>query len=453
VRSASDITIEDLGDLPTVAAAALALSEMSLAGTEHELFASFTRQFRDTSPVTHLLNLATEGCEPGAFRVMLRQNLRDDSVTPDRLRDELSRYHLPLEATPIQRSAVLSRLVTGPSTKLARSVDPAEDELLAEWIDGVCDLLAIPVFMDGNVNEFAVMCMPPDPTPMDEHRLSAGIGSVNLMARCYETLAVKNEIEQLHARLDAQIAEIGRVQRSLLPASWPTDPRLSVAASYQPSEAAGGDYYDYRAFPNPAGAGDDLFGLVIADVSGHGPVASVAMAILRTAMHATTKNDRPPEFKVPDVNELLYEILEPGTFITAFLVTIDPQTGACVYASCGHNPPRLRRASGAIEILNQNGSPPLGLLPELKGAGDSFTMQPGDTLVLYTDGITEAFSPERELFGEDRLDQAIASADGDPQSVIDAVLRAVAEHTGDRKQEDDQTLVVLRYNGPEALHR
>jgi hypothetical protein len=350
VRSASDITIEDLGDLPTVAAAALALSEMSLAGTEHELFASFTRQFRDTSPVTHLINLATEGCEPGAFRVMLRQNLRDDSVTPDRLRDELSRYHLPLEATPVQRSAVLSRLVIGPSTKLARSVDPAEDELLAEWIDGVCDLLAIPVFMDGNVNEFAVMCMPPDPTPMDEHRLSAGIGSVNLMARCYETLAVKNEIEQLHARLDAQVEEIGRVQRSLLPASWPTDPRLSVAASYQPSEAAGGDYYDYRAFPNPAGAGDDLFGVVIADVSGHGPVASVAMAILRTAMHATTKNDRPPEYTVPDVNELLYEILEPGTFITAFLVTIDPQTGrACTPAAATTRPgsaaPRARSRS------------------------------------------------------------------------------------------------------------
>lgn len=442
-----DITIEELDGLPAIAAAALALREMSLADTEHELFSSFTRQFKDTSPVTHLLNLAVEGCEPGSFRVMLRQDLRDDSITPARLRDELSRYHIPLEHTKIEQSTVLSRLVTGPSAKLARSVDPAEDELLAAWVSEISDLLAIPIFMNGVVNEFAIMCQPPDPTPMDEHRLSAGIGSVNLMARCYETLAVKNEIEQLHTKLDAQMNEIGRVQRSLLPSSWPSDPGFTVATSYEPSEAAGGDYYDHRSFPNPAG-GEDLFGVVIADVSGHGPVAAVTMAVFRTAMLATRLYTTEPTRTVPDVNAMVFDSVEPGTFVTAFLVTLDPSSGLAMYASCGHNPPRLRRASGAIEPIDGAGGPPFGILPDLEPVGDAFVMQPGDTLVLYTDGITEAFSPDRELFGEDRLDAAIAEGEGDPERTKRAILDAVAAHAGSRPRDDDQTLVIVRYNGP-----
>ena len=450
MRAKSDITIEELGDLPTVAAAAMALREMSLAGTEHELFASFTRQFKDTSPVTHLFNLATEGCEPGAFRVMLRQDLRDESVTPAQLREELSRYHLPLEATPMERSALLSRLVTGPSAKIARSVDPAGDELLCAWIDELCDLLAIPIFMNGEVNEFAVMCMPPDPTPLDEHRLSAGIGSVNLMARCYETLAVKNEMDRLHSKLDAQMNEIGRVQRSLLPASWPSDPRFTIAVSYQPSEAAGGDYYDHRSFPNPAGIGDDLLGLVIADVSGHGPVAAVTMAVFRTAMLATQHYTTDPRRTVPDVNAMVFGSVEPGTFVTAFLVTLNPATGEAIYSCCGHNPPRLRKASGSVEAIQGAGGPPFGILPDLEPIGEVFTMQPGDTLVLYTDGITEAFSPSGELFGETRLDEAIAGATGEPDDIKRSILRAVAAHAGARPRDDDQTLLIVRYNGPEA---
>ncbi|MEO1584890.1 MAG: PP2C family protein-serine/threonine phosphatase [Planctomycetota bacterium] len=448
MRSASDITIQDLGELPTVAAAARALSEMSLAGTEHELFASFTRQFKDTSSVTHLLNLAVEGCEPGSFRVMLRQDLRDDSITPARLRDELSRYHMPLEATKVEQSAVLSRLVQGPSAKLARSVDPAEDELLAAWVDQTSDLLAIPIFMNGVVNEFAVMCQRPDPAPMDEHRLSAGIGSVNLMARCYETLAIKNEIERLHTRLDAQVHEIGRIQRSLLPSVWPRDSRVDVATSYEPSEAAGGDYFDYRTFPGPDGH-DDLLGIVIADVSGHGPVAAVTMAVFRTAMRATVQYTTKPESTVPDVNSMIYESVEPGTFVTAFLVAFDPSTGAATCRCCGHNPPRVRRRSGAIDCIDGEGGPPLGILPDITVPQQRLTLAPGDTLVLYTDGITEAFSPEGELFGTERLDAAIASASSDPDDMKRAILDAVDRHADGRPRDDDQTLVIVRYNGPE----
>ncbi|MEM7623425.1 MAG: PP2C family protein-serine/threonine phosphatase [Planctomycetota bacterium] len=439
--------IEELEGVPGVSASLAMLREVSLAADEHELFASFSQQFR-ASCVTHLMSLLMKGCEPGSFRVMLRQHLSGEPVSPQRLREEMSRYHLPLGDTPIEQSAVLSRLVAGATPKIARSVDPADDAVLGELLDAPSDVLAIPVYADGNVNEYAIMCMPPEPTPVDGAGLAAGIGSVNLMSRCIETLVVKNEIERLHTKLDAQMNEIGRVQRSLLPASWPDDPRFTFAVSYEPSEAAGGDYYDYRTFPHPAGTGDELLGVVIADVSGHGPVASVVMSVFRTAMLATRLYTTDPTRTVPDVNTMVCESVEPGMFVTAFLLTIDPATGEAIYACCGHNPPRLRRASGDVEAIKGCGGPPFGILPDLEPVGDAFVMQPGDTLVLYTDGITEAFSPSNELFGERRLDAAIASASNDPDDIKRAILDAVEAHTGARPRDDDQTLVIVRYNGP-----
>ncbi|MEO0630362.1 MAG: PP2C family protein-serine/threonine phosphatase, partial [Planctomycetota bacterium] len=387
-----------------------------------------------------------DGCEPGRFRVMLQLKLDGSPVTAEHVRS-ISRYGMPLEQTPEQSSAVLSALTRDASPLLVRACNPAEDELLSGWLDAPSDILAVPIFAEGRVAEYAIMCMPPDAQPIDEAGLRTGVGNINFMSRCIETLAIKNEIERLHFKLDAQMHEIGRVQRSLLPSSWPSDPGFTVATSYEPSEAAGGDYYDHRSFPNPAG-GEDLLGVVIADVSGHGPVAAVTMAVFRTAMLATRLYTTEPTRTVPDVNAMVFDSVEPGTFVSAFLVTFEPATGLAMYANCGHNPPRLRRASGAIESIDGAGGPPFGILPDLEPVGDAFVMQPGDTLVLYTDGITEAFSPDRELFGEDRLDAAIAEGEGDPERTKRAILDAVAAHAGSRPRDDDQTLVIVRYNGP-----
>ncbi|MEL6796745.1 MAG: PP2C family protein-serine/threonine phosphatase [Planctomycetota bacterium] len=447
------IDIERLDRFARVRAALEMLREVSLATNEDELYAAFSKRFNELSGVTHALGLRVEGCEPGSFRVMLKQAFGDGDLTPECVR-AMTRYWLPLDETPVVRSAHLSRLVEGESPKLVRGLDPAGDSVLEGWLPGPCDVLAVPVFSNGRVHEYSAMFMPPALRELDEEMLRIGIGNINFMSTSIETLVLKNEAERLHARLDAQMNEIGRVQRSLLPATWPTDPRFTFAVSYQPSEAAGGDYYDYRTFPRRRGsesaAGDDLLGVVIGDVSGHGPVASVVMSVFRTAMLATRLYTTDPARTVPDVNTMVCESVEPGMFVTAFLVTIDPATGEAIYACCGHNPPRLRRASGAVEAIEGCGGPPFGILPDLEPVGDAFVMHPGDTLVLYTDGITEAFSPGGELFGTHRLDAAIASAGTEPSAIRRAVLDAVAAHAGSRPRADDQTLVVVRYNGPDA---
>jgi len=271
----------------------------------------------------------------------------------------------------------------------------------------------------------------------DDVRLLLTTG--NMLARSAVYLDTLEEARLANARLHATFNEIGRVQRLLLPVSLPTDPRLGFATSYMPSEAAGGDYYDVHS-PDP-----DTLDLVIADVSGHGPVASVAMAMLRTAMQSWCRGGHAPSTVVPQINELMHASLDEGMFITACFLNLDRRTGKLEYVNCGHNPPIVRRRDGGIVLLDDGGGPPLGVCNELDPPPSSFTLEPGDVLVLYTDGIPEAFSPRNELLGMRRLSEAVDRGGGDPERTRQAVLEAVDSHAAGRPRVDDQTLVVMGY--------
>lgn len=434
--------VRSLGSVPFVRDMLDIQRQVSVARDEHELMACIGGSFGGLLRVTHVLDLGTHGLGDGRFRVMMRIHLRSVPQTPDEYA-ACSAWDLPLGEVPTHSSDLLSRLVVGDEPLLAFDVQPEDDALLAGWLDGPKHALSIPIFEGGTAREYAVLFFDRDRTEY-EHDLPAVVANVNLVSRSVVLLKAHNQVSVLHRRLDHQVNELGRVQRTLLPETPPDDPRISVAVSYQPSDAAGGDYYDYRLF---AGG---VHGIVIADVSGHGPVASVAMAIMRTALHAFRMFDRPPESTVPDLNALLMQSLEPGMFVTAFFLTIEPVSGTAIYACCGHNPPRLRRASGEVVAIDAGASPPLGVLPDLAPQGAVFRLVPGDSVVLYTDGITEAFSPEGELFGCERLDQAVRAGAGDPQRTIDAILGSVAAHQRHRPRADDQTLVIIRYNGPSA---
>ncbi|MEM9166468.1 MAG: PP2C family protein-serine/threonine phosphatase [Planctomycetota bacterium] len=436
---------ETFGHLSSVGEVIEMQREISRATTENEILLPFLQRFSTLAGATHGLSLLTEGLEPGSYRPMGIFDLDPSQMSLAWL-ESSSRWKLPFEDTPAVRSSVISPMIETGAPCLVRGVAADDDAVLHDLYPGDRDLLGIPVYDAGSIREW-VFILGHAGVVIEEERLRSGIGNFNMMIQGLKHMRTSLELKEMHAKLDAQMSEIGRVQRSLLPSSGPDDPRISVVTSYQPCEAAGGDYFDHRRFPNPAG-GDDLVGLIIADVSGHGPVASVTMAVFRTAMAATARYTTEPKQTVPDVNAMLYESVEPGTFVTAFLVLIDPASGRGTFVSCGHNPPRLRRASCVIETLDGDGGPPLGILPTMEPFGEPFTMSPGDLLVLYTDGITEAFSPEDELFGTERLDAAIALGEGDPERTRRAILAAVDAHAAGRPRDDDQTLLVMRYNGP-----
>ena len=301
-------------------------------------------------------------------------------------------------------------------------------------------MVAVPIFWQGHTQAWIVLFADsPGAFHADDVRLLLSTG--NMLARSAVYLDTLEEAKLANAQLRATFKEIGRVQRLLLPVALPSDPRLGFATSYMTSDAAGGDYYDVYA-PDP-----DTLDLVIADVSGHGPVASVAMAMLRTAMQSWCRGGHAPSTVVPQINELMHASLDDGMFITACFLNLDRRTGRVEYVNCGHNPPIVRRREGGIVQLDGGGGPPLGVCRELDPPAAAVTLERGDLLVLYTDGIPEAFSPRDELLGMRRLSEAIAQGAGDPERTKRAVLETVERHAAGRPRVDDQTLVVMGYRG------
>jgi sigma-B regulation protein RsbU (phosphoserine phosphatase) len=265
----------------------------------------------------------------------------------------------------------------------------------------------------------------------------------NLVGGNNTRLILVNEIKALNARLTLQLEEVARVQRSLLPRSLPEIPGLEIATSYLTSDQAGGDYYDFFRFEG------GTWGLLIADVAGHGPAAATVMAMLHAILHCYAGPDRSPEGVLAFANARLVEAGIEGNFVTAFFAVFDPRSGGLRFARAGHNPPILKDgATGAVRFLDGEGGLPLGVMDKLALRSASVRLAPMDTLVLYTDGITEAMGPGKEMFGPHRLDEALTLCTGQPDCVVDSVHAALYRHTGSRTRADDQTLVALHFHGP-----
>lgn len=262
-------------------------------------------------------------------------------------------------------------------------------------------------------------------------------------------LAVENA--QLHssavekARTDKEIALAQQMQRMLQPERRiDREGRLFAAGINELCEDASGDYYDVLV-PLPGGR----VGMVMGDVSGHGLTAALVMSEARAFLRAYSKTEADLPTVVGMLNESLSEDLPDGKFLTLFVAAIDPETGETDWCNAGHNPPFLyRAATGEVETLGRTGLA-VGFMPEVAyRAGDTVTLESGDVLLLYTDGITEA-NRDGELFGEERLQGVLeASAEASPPAIVAAIREAVRDWTHDAVNDDDLTiLVVTRTDG------
>ena len=255
--------------------------------------------------------------------------------------------------------------------------------------------------------------------------------------RIAEEKTRKAEVELAVTRAHMDIAR--QIQRSLLPENALTLPRVRVAGRCIPAEAVGGDYFGY--FPR-AGDGVDSF---VGDVSGHGVGAALLMAEARTTFLSERLESPSPAQILAKLNDLLHDDLDrAGQFITACCATFDAATRELSYASAGHPPALLLRAGEAtFTKLNADGML-LGVTKDAVFADVKVALQAGDIVVFYTDGITETRNQAGDLFGADRLGEAVTTHRAeDPETLIASVLAALDHFAGGAQREDDLTIVVM----------
>jgi serine phosphatase RsbU (regulator of sigma subunit) len=249
-------------------------------------------------------------------------------------------------------------------------------------------------------------------------------------------------LEQAQAQMTAELDAARALQSAILPASFPADPGCDGAARMRPATTMAGDFYDFIELP------DGRIGLVMADVSGKGVPAAFFMAVSRTNLRELAAHHGDPGACLAHTNDLLCTQNPMDQFVTVFYGIFDPSTGGFDYANAGHNRPLLRRRDGSVESLAGPGGLMLGVKPGARFANHTMRLQNGDRLILYTDGVTEAFNGAEEPYGERRLIGEIADhGDGTAGALVEKICRSVDTFSGSAPQSDDITLAVLVWTG------
>jgi sigma-B regulation protein RsbU (phosphoserine phosphatase) len=247
-----------------------------------------------------------------------------------------------------------------------------------------------------------------------------------------------NEIEEAERAMAKDMQQAALIQKGLLPAKPPAMPGLDIAGKTTACRTVGGDYYDFLEFP------DGRVGMLVGDVAGKGMPAALLMSSLQARVQVLFEEADDLARKVGRLNKAICSNCPDNRFITFFMTVIDPVSGEMAYTNAGHNPPLIVRAGGGFETL-KGGGVILGILPQAMYEESRIHMDPGDTLVLFSDGVTEAVDPHEEDFGEERLARLVTSLRDRPAAeIVEAIDSAVTEFTQGAPAADDITVVVAR---------
>ena len=232
------------------------------------------------------------------------------------------------------------------------------------------------------------------------------------------------------------------IQQSILPRVFPARKDVALAATMIPAKEVGGDFYDFFFVD------EHRLGFVMADVSGKGVPAAIYMALSRTLLKSTAAAGVAPEVCLANVNAALCAEGGSGLFVTVFYGILDTRSGQVVYANGGHPSPYLCRAGEPAREIPGCDSPIVGILARAEFRGGSVTLAPGDALVLFTDGVTEAMNAKDDLYGDEKLLELLSGIGAGPlEEILSGMVADVRAFAGGTPQSDDVTLLALRYLG------
>ena len=257
----------------------------------------------------------------------------------------------------------------------------------------------------------------------------------------YIRSAQKEHVQLVDIQTDLSVAR--EIQHAILPRTFdlklPDADNVNIYASMLAAKDVGGDFYDF--FP----IDDHRIAFTIADVSGKGVPAAIFMAVSRTLIKATGIQDKPTNECMSTVNNILCDESVGSMFVTVFYGIYDLQTGQITFTNAGHNPPYILKADGQVEVVKSPCNLVLGAVPDMPFSCDTMKLEPGDTLYMFTDGVTEAENKNHDQFGESRLEAALAECKGaESRHIVDTVNAKVKEFINGASQSDDITQLVIR---------
>jgi sigma-B regulation protein RsbU (phosphoserine phosphatase) len=314
----------------------------------------------------------------------------------------------------------------------------ADEELAAVYGGNSPLLMVVPLSIKNDL--FGVLVVDEASGPSGLRFRSRRVEIISGIAQ-QAALAIQNDRLQkemvVRERLETEVQLARQIQKTFLPEALPSHPHWQMSARWRTARQVGGDFYDVIQFPN------DRLGIFIADVADKGMPAALFMALTRTLVRAAAIETTSPAVALRRVNELLLPDTKQGMFVTAVYAVLDQTTGEFTYANAGHNPPLwVRRDS--VERLTRTGIA-LGASEDSNMSERTIQLGEGESLMLYTDGLTEAFNLEGDMFGEERLLRALGWQESvSADEMIKTVESALDDFVGNMPPSDDLTMLVVR---------
>lgn len=431
----------DVDQNPNIAVFLDMVNKVSLATQPQQVMQHFSRAMRQAYGDSALITISCRGLKPGQYKIT--RQIGYDNVNLAPTNDPWNDGQLLQTHT----GGFLGRVIATPNAKLNRRLDVTADPVLGDFLSEFNSMIAIPAFVEGTATNWALIFKREADAftlrELEEHILRA-----NLVGATVHNVVASNRLRELNERMQDEVERIANIQRALLPKRLPAITGLEISASYQTYDRAGGDMYDFVCLngngengkPDP----NARWVLMIGDVSGHGPSAAVVMAMLNAILYAYPKVPQGPGELLRYANRHLYAKRIEQNFVTSFMAIYDPPTRRLTFARAGHPPPLLKSIDEPLRRLEGEGGLPLGILEDVEYEDVTIELKPGQTLVLYTDGITESMAPDEREFGITGIEAALNSCSGDPDCVVQSIRDDLRDHEAGQRPADDQTIVAIQ---------
>jgi sigma-B regulation protein RsbU (phosphoserine phosphatase) len=445
VDAFAGMTLVDLDLSPRIPILLDMVAGISRAQDPRDVLREFSLGMAKIQDRPAYVSLSTRDVEPGEYRItrmIVDRNPKDEVAKANPWRNR--------HAIPIHRGGFLGAIVERGAPVILHDLAVHDDPVVGDAFREFGSLMAVPLYDDGRALNWAIM-LRGERNGFDLSEMEETILRANLIGSNIRNVVAAQQLRAANDRIQREVEAIARIQRSLLPETLPEITGVTLGASYETFDTAGGDLYDFVPLrmlddgrtPDP----DGTWGIQIADASGHGPAAATVVAMLNAILYAAPQGLEHPAAMLEFANHHLLGKRLEGTFVTAVLAKYEPSTRRFTYARAGHNPVLHMTAhpDGArIARLDEVGGTPLGVVPDMRYEEHTIQLEPGQTLVFYTDGITEAAAPDGAMFDLAGIERSLTECTGHPDCVITHVTKALVDHEAGVRPADDQTIVVMR---------